>query len=136
MLIACEGVPAILHIPVATLSTDRDSEDISFIPVDGNPLDIATTGNTILISTDTIHEPGSISNINSSEHFQPRLQAYQALGEQVGGGAVFKQHGHLNHVLTELNMQSTVEWHEKKLQTLLYSVENLRKRGGTDDSAE
>jgi len=31
--------------------------------------------------------------------------------------------------LTHLNEQSTVEWHEKALQALLYSAENLRKRG-------
>jgi hypothetical protein len=42
----------------------------------------------------------------------------------------------LNRLLVDLNEQSSVEWHEKKLQALLYGVENLRKRGTEDRDEE
>jgi hypothetical protein len=46
---------------------DRNSEDISFIPLNGNPLDITFTCNTAIISTDNIHQAGSTTEIDSSE---------------------------------------------------------------------
>ncbi|KIW00972.1 uncharacterized protein PV09_07494 [Verruconis gallopava] len=134
LLITCEGVPAVLYIPVAALHNEDAQGEISFLPLDGNPLDVVSTGNTLLVSTDNIHCAGSTTDIETSEAFRPRLQAFQALGEELGGAAVFKPDQHLNNKLVQLNEQSTVGWHEKALQTLLYSVENLRKRAGVDDS--
>jgi hypothetical protein len=41
----------------------------------------------------------------------------------------------VNNTLNELNGENTADWHEKALQNLLYNIENLRKRGGQDESA-
>lgn len=46
---------------------------------------------------------------------------------------MWKANDHLDHMLIDLNAQSTVEWHENGLQALLYGVEQLRKRGVEDD---
>jgi hypothetical protein len=61
-------------MPIATLRTDKDSQDISFIPLNGNPLDVAFTGNTIIVSTDNIHEAGSATDIDGSEVCPLRLR--------------------------------------------------------------
>jgi hypothetical protein len=66
---------------------------------------------------------------NNLKAFKSRLQAFDLIGADLDGGGVWKGNEHLNHKLTDLNEQSSVEWHEKKLQALLYGVENLRKRG-------
>jgi tRNA (guanine-N(7)-)-methyltransferase subunit TRM82 len=134
LLITVEGIPAVLHIPVASLRGEKAASDISFLPLDGNVLGIALIGDTMIVSMDNIHQPGSITEIDSRDKFKPRVQAYQAVGEEVGGGALLKPYAQFNSLLTELNEQSTSEWHEKALQNLLYGVENLRKRGGQDDS--
>lgn len=67
------------------------------------------------------------------QEYKARLQVFELVGEDLDGGAVWKSHEHLNHLLVDLNERSTVEWYEKALQSLLYSVENLRKRGGEDN---
>lgn len=66
-MVTCEGIPAIIHVPVASLRTDKASEDISFLPLDGNALDIGLIGDALIVSTDNIHQPGSTSEIDSSE---------------------------------------------------------------------
>lgn len=134
LLITVEGIPAVLHIPVASLRGANAAGDISFLPLDGNVLDIALIGDTMIVSTDNIHQPGSITDIDSRDKFKPRLQAFQAVGEEIGGGALLRPYAHINSLLVELNEQSTSEWHEKTLQNLLYGVEKLRKRGGEDDA--
>jgi len=107
--------------------------------------------NTLVISVDTIHEASSTTVVDSSEvshlsctpfrkcspnilsqEFKPRLLAFELVGEDLDGGAVWKPQRDVNTILVDLNEQSTVEWHEKALQTLLYSVENLRKRGAEE----
>jgi hypothetical protein len=46
------------------------------------------------------------------------------------GSADEKRRDHVGHSLVEVNQLMTEEWHEKKLQALLYSTEQLRKRRG------
>jgi tRNA (guanine-N(7)-)-methyltransferase subunit TRM82 len=66
LLVTCEGIPAIFHLPVASL---RDSKEhaIGFIPLAGNPLDITVVDGGIIVSVDTIHEPGSITIVDQGE---------------------------------------------------------------------
>jgi hypothetical protein len=40
---------------------------MGFIPLAGNPLDIAIVDGGIIVSLDTIHEPGSIINVDQTE---------------------------------------------------------------------
>ena len=134
LVVTVEGVPAVLHVPVASLRSEKANDEISFLPLNGNVLDIGLIGDAMIVSLDNIHQSGSITDIDPRDKFKTRLQAYQAVGEEVGGGAVFKPYKQVNDVLTELNEEHTTEWHEKALQNLLYGVENLRKRGGQDES--
>lgn len=73
---------------------------------------------------------------NNIKDFKARLQAFDLIGADLDGGGVWKANDHLNHLLVDLNEQSSMEWHEKKLQALLYGVEKLRKRAHGDPEAE
>ncbi|KAE9967487.1 hypothetical protein BLS_006342 [Venturia inaequalis] len=134
LLIAIEGLPALFHFPIPSLRTEKGGEDIGYIPLPSNILDITQlrNTNTLIISVDNIHEPSSTTIVDSSEEFKPRLLAFELVGEDLDGGAVWKPQKDVDSVLLDLNEQNTVEWHEKALQTLLYSVENLRKRGAEE----
>ncbi|KAF2435816.1 hypothetical protein EJ08DRAFT_579631 [Tothia fuscella] len=66
LLIAVEGVPALFHLPVTSLRDEKEHV-IGFIPLVGNPLDLTVLDGGIIISVDTIHEPGSTSDIDASE---------------------------------------------------------------------
>ncbi|QDS67902.1 hypothetical protein FKW77_008290 [Venturia effusa] len=131
LLIAIEGLPALFHFPISSLRTETGGEDIGYIPLPSNILDVTQmrNTNTLIVSVDNIHEAGSVTIVDSSDDFKPRLLAFELVGEDLDGGAVWKPQKDVDAVLVDLNEQSTVEWHEKALQTLLYSVENLRRRG-------
>ena len=123
-----------LHIPTSALRSQKANDEMSFLPLNGNVLDIGLIGDAMIVSLDNIHASGSTTDIDPRDKFKPRLQAFQAVGEELGGGAVFKPYKQVDDVLAELNQESTGEWHEKELRNLLYGVENLRKRGGQDES--
>ena len=66
-MITCEGLPAVLHIPVASLRSDKANDDISFLCLDSNVLDIGLIGDALIVSTDNIHKSGSTMDVDSSE---------------------------------------------------------------------
>ena len=109
-----------MHIPVASLRSEKANEDVSFLCLDRNVLDVGLIGDALIVSTDNIHQSGSTTEIDSSDvsdpgieaqylmltifqAFTPRLQAFQAIGEEVGGGAVLKPYTEVNNALAELN---------------------------------
>lgn len=67
LLFTCEGVPAIFHFPISSLHVERGGRDIGFIPLEGNPLALAFSGNTIIVSTDNIHKAGSTTDVDPSD---------------------------------------------------------------------
>ncbi|KAF2675089.1 hypothetical protein BT63DRAFT_450069 [Microthyrium microscopicum] len=120
LLIGCEGVPALFHCAVSTLQDDNATIDT--FPLDGNLLDLAIDKGLIIVSIDNIHKPTSVTDIDNSTIFKPRLQIF-TLDE-----ALQNQTETFRHQLVEVNEMMTTEWHEKSLRTLLYGIGPLRKR--------
>ncbi|KAF2751011.1 guanine-N(7)--methyltransferase subunit TRM82 [Sporormia fimetaria CBS 119925] len=130
ILVACEGVPALFSFNVGSSSTTGQA-----IALSGNALDVtfvqAGTESTCtaIVSVDNAHMPGSTTEIRKDEsavrlHFfspQSDGQWTQAAGavqqafEGLGGSA---------------DKPTT---NAKALHNILYGVENLRKRPGSDD---
>jgi hypothetical protein len=52
---------------VASLRSDKASDDMSFICLDGNALDIGLIGDALIVSTDNIHRSGSTTDIDTRE---------------------------------------------------------------------
>jgi tRNA (guanine-N(7)-)-methyltransferase subunit TRM82 len=69
LLISIEGLPALFHFPISSLRTEHGGEDIGYLPLPGNCLDIVQlrNTNTLVVSVDTIHEAGSTTVVDSSE---------------------------------------------------------------------
>jgi hypothetical protein len=59
-------VPAIFHVPVSSLRDEKEHA-IGFIPLAGNPLDVAVVDGGIIVSMDIVHETGSITSVDESE---------------------------------------------------------------------
>ena len=118
-------------------------------------LDVAFAHNEcMLVSVDNIHRPGTTTEINDSDGFDDsgastvsigfRLHSAQCLAstQEVNPRLLaFKYDAanpallswqadeHMNRALVDLNRQTTVSWHEKELQALLYPMGHLRKSG-------
>jgi hypothetical protein len=60
-------LPAVLHIPVASLRSEKANDDMSFICLDGNALDVGLIGDALIVSTDNIHKSGSTTDVDTSE---------------------------------------------------------------------
>lgn len=69
MVLAVEGVPALFHLPVSALThPDPDAPSpVSYLSLPGNPLDVACCGDSILVSLDNIHAPGSTSELDDGK---------------------------------------------------------------------
>ena len=151
-MIACEGVPAILHIPVNQLC-NRENPKFNIESLQGNVLDVAVMANTVVAAIDNIHRPWSKSamqspvrwNIRKSDEGQlltllqdDRPPLLQCLGfeDHLGGGSL-SEVGAAASELSE-QMDETIDSQfkaDKGFWELVYSVENLRKRGGVGDEA-
>ena len=65
MLVACEGVPALLQFEVPSKDT-KIATDVDILPLSGNVLDVAAFDDFIIVSVDNIHLPGSTLTIDES----------------------------------------------------------------------
>jgi tRNA (guanine-N(7)-)-methyltransferase subunit TRM82 len=60
MLVTVEGVPAAFYFPVSALTTAVDEpQTAEYVLLPGNPLDLVCHGDTIVVSLDNVHAPGS-----------------------------------------------------------------------------
>jgi tRNA (guanine-N(7)-)-methyltransferase subunit TRM82 len=130
---ALEGIPAILQfqIPMNASDLGRDGKMLTrihatILPLSGNPLDAVFTGNgdQMFVCVDNIHEPGSTTEVRRKPGI--RMEVVETIGET-----------HFDPKEKLLEKLTTVEVAEdekelKALRDLLYSTENLRKRGGEE----
>ncbi|EDU50550.1 tRNA (guanine-N7-)-methyltransferase subunit Trm82 [Pyrenophora tritici-repentis Pt-1C-BFP] len=129
ILVACEGVPALFHFKMGDAHANH-------IPLAGNALDVAMIQTPIspmclIISIDNIHKAGSTTEVRDDK--VPRLQYFsrQADGEWVEDA----------HIATALSGfahgkeadSNGLDAGESVVRSMLYNVENLRKRPGADD---
>ncbi|KAE8832793.1 hypothetical protein HRS9122_08506 [Pyrenophora teres f. teres] len=129
ILAACEGVPALFHFKMGDAHAKH-------IPLNGNALDVAMIQTSIspmclIISIDNIHKAGSTTEVRNDK--VPRLQYFsrQADGEWIEDA----------HMATALSGfahgreadSNGLDAGESAVRSMLYNVENLRKRPGADD---
>ncbi|KAF2093131.1 hypothetical protein NA57DRAFT_20470, partial [Rhizodiscina lignyota] len=66
LVVALEGFPALMCFTVAQLEDQVGDIDIKTMYTPGNVLDVANLGDTLLISVDNLHAPGSTENSPSN----------------------------------------------------------------------
>ncbi|KAJ4345790.1 tRNA (guanine-N(7)-)-methyltransferase non-catalytic subunit trm82 [Didymosphaeria variabile] len=143
VLVACEGVPALLSFKLGgssgagkVLPLDGNVLDLSFIEVDGGRV-------TAAVSIDHVHKPGSTQEVrqepgtsrlqylcrNNSgewEHDRTLAEALEGFGQTVPD-----EEQDLSTAGEEI--RGTADDKAKALRDLLYGIENLRKRPGAED---
>ena len=64
-MVCCEGVPALFIISAAELTINHDqiAANIEVLTLGGNPLALAVFDHSIVVSTDSLHKPGSTTDI-------------------------------------------------------------------------
>ncbi|KAL2064822.1 hypothetical protein VTL71DRAFT_3962 [Oculimacula yallundae] len=123
IIVTCEGVPALFTF---TLTPKNQLEYMQTLQLSGNALSLVTSPFGILVSIDTVHTPGSTSEVRTES-----IETIQALesyvfqeGKLVSGGVTFVSAAGLGEV--EAGAVG-------RLGNLLYGLENLRKREGDGD---
>jgi len=136
IVVACEGIPALFIFDIA------DSKAGRAIALSGNALAVTFVqmlqeSYTVIVSIDSIHKPGSrtvaradkVSRLqylsrNQDGHWQEDAKAPEAL-------ALFERaHGDVIGDGTSEGLDSASH---KAVQSMLYSIENLRKRPGSEE---
>ncbi|KIN04850.1 hypothetical protein OIDMADRAFT_39319 [Oidiodendron maius Zn] len=119
LLVTSEGVPALFTF---LLTPDNILKHIQTVKLPGNALALTTYALTpegsIIVSVDSIHKPGSITDCRSEAEATEPLRLYMFRGNELNNKSIFKP---------------TNAYDEKqsvKLTNLLYNLENLRKRDG------
>ncbi|KAF2681858.1 hypothetical protein K458DRAFT_371103 [Lentithecium fluviatile CBS 122367] len=144
ILVACEGVPALFTFKPGT--SPAVGQALALV---GNALDVAfierdQDRHGVVVSVDHMHKPGSTTEIRLN-HGTSRLQyyAYQQDGQWSEDSSLADAlewfNGEAGHADNRAGVSSggasgaplTVD--EKALRDMLYGVENLRKRPGSDD---
>ncbi|PVI03733.1 tRNA methyltransferas-like protein [Periconia macrospinosa] len=143
IVVACEGVPALVKFKLGELS-----EVAQVLPLRGNALDIAfitaAGTRTAVVSIDHVHKPGSITEMREDQQETSRLQFF-SMGQD-------------GKWVEDEKLEPTLEWFSryaegaggpdtdtgdlarekcgKEVQNVVYGVENLRKRPGAEAEAE
>ncbi|KAH6709550.1 guanine-N(7)--methyltransferase subunit trm82 [Leptodontidium sp. MPI-SDFR-AT-0119] len=120
IIVTCEGVPALFTF---TLTSQNKLEHSQTLPLSGNALAVTVLPSILIVSIDTIHSPGSTSELRSNTNERSNcLHSFEFQnGMLVGGGVAFAEgeeggEGEVGAV--------------GRLGNLLYGLENLRKREG------
>ncbi|CZT47976.1 related to tRNA (guanine-N(7)-)-methyltransferase subunit trm82 [Rhynchosporium secalis] len=118
MIVTCEGVPALFTF---ALTSHNRLEHIQTLRLSGNALALVSNSSGLVVSVDTIHKEGSISELrNENPEDLTCLQSYKFEKEQlVPNGVAFAK-----------GEESKETEAVGKLGNLLYGLENLRKREG------
>jgi len=155
VLAACEGLPALFSFNVGS------SKPAHAIPLQGNALDVtfiqtSQTSKSIIVSIDNVHKPGSTTEVRDNNvrvpthdattwtdtsQDTPRLQYFsRTTGEQWQEDASLQEKfSAFVNGGSKLSSQKVEDGAgpgstgDKALRDILYNVENLRKRPGTED---
>lgn len=134
IVIACERLPCLL-----VTSQSPASSPMSAVQLPGTPLDVTVLGNSILVSTD-------VTEVRSVEYLlqicqtdvlkasSPRLQAYRILITKQETRLELDEE--LNGKLQAANRTEVPTPERKQLDSLLYGIENLRKRGNATEEGQ
>jgi hypothetical protein len=97
----------------------------------GNVLCLVTSSSRVIISVDTVHAPGSTTELFTSDKPAPSFYTYNFNGDVFEENTTFQIAGVEHNDVVGID---SVE--NKRMGTLLYSIENLRKRVGDFDGTE
>lgn len=113
-----------------SLSADGDMVHFQTIKLSGNPLDIITTASgVVVVSIDSIHEAGSTFKTRSKSACKAdTLKVFHIRGMRWVEGEISFEAPLKQSQIYEENKESS----SARLSSLLYNVENLRKRGGEE----
>jgi tRNA (guanine-N(7)-)-methyltransferase subunit TRM82 len=67
VLVACEGVPALLHFPLLNDLEPGVEAEVRIFKLKGNVLDAGVVGHKIFVSIDNVHEPGTTSTVEQTD---------------------------------------------------------------------
>ncbi|KAF2459749.1 hypothetical protein BDY21DRAFT_177335 [Lineolata rhizophorae] len=132
VLVACEGVPKLIHLSAEALGDPCTTVELGVISTGGNVLDVTVLGRDIIVSVDTYHQAGSVDTARQDNAEEPiaRLQAYRYSAD----AGRWERNAALDKRLQKCNGEVIEVVDEKSMRDVLYGVENLRKR--PDEIAE
>ncbi|KAI9684564.1 MAG: tRNA (guanine-N(7)-)-methyltransferase non-catalytic subunit trm82 [Bathelium mastoideum] len=150
LLIACEGIPALIQIGSHWINKGEDEESndprihIELLP--GNVLDITVMSDTIVVSIDNVHKPWSMSALQSPDNRPALLHLLKSEKNMAQDSITAMQ---VRSAPLELSTQISYDpkvrggkedneaaelvQPDKEFWDLVYHVGNLRKRSGTGD---
>jgi tRNA (guanine-N(7)-)-methyltransferase subunit TRM82 len=97
----------------------------------GNVLSLVTSSSRVIISVDAVHAPGSTAELSTTDKPASSFHTYNFNGDVLEQDTAHKIAGVEHHEVVAVD---SVE--NKRMATLLYSIEILRKRVGDYDGAE
>lgn len=133
---ACEGIPAIFNfnLSAATHPLPMGNVPVRVFALAGNALDVVLHSGKLLVSIDNVHEPASIQDVRNTVVEVPRFQTFEYV-ESNGNAAreprLLEEAINGNEGL-EISIGGDNDDDVKNLRSLVYGVENLRKRGNEE----
>ncbi|USP77250.1 tRNA (guanine-N(7)-)-methyltransferase non-catalytic subunit TRM82 [Curvularia clavata] len=128
IIVACEGIPALFGFSIG------GSAPGSYVSLNGNALDVALIAGPagsvrMVVSIDNIHKPGS-----TTEKREDQVPGLQCFSLQPQGS--WQEDAGLAKTLEGLGRSGNTTGDDRDgqaLRSMLYNIENLRKRPGADD---
>jgi tRNA (guanine-N(7)-)-methyltransferase subunit TRM82 len=133
VLVACEKLPCLL---VSQQGSDSRTTGFS---LPGVPLDVTVVGDNVIVSLDVTEVSPFSPDLQAqrSDHTQastPRLQAYKL--SNTGSEMSLELDGAFSVKLNAANDLMLPAPERKQLDSLLYGIENLRKRGAPEEAQD
>ncbi|RDL34641.1 uncharacterized protein BP5553_07769 [Venustampulla echinocandica] len=135
ILVACEAIPALF---IFSLTANNVLEYTQTLKLQGNALSVATdlptleVGKRMLVSIDDIYEPGSATQLRPvGDNITNPLQAFV-----FENGVWVTDEGFKMALVKDDEALAGRDGNNSRLQNLLYSIENLRKRDGEERGGE
>lgn len=133
ILVACEKLPCLL------ISPQDSASRVAGVSLPGVPLDVTVVGDTVIVSLDVTEVRQSYSRLaalqsNQTKASTPRFQAYRVCN--TGSAMNLELDQGFGARLTAANDLMLPAPERKQLESLLYGIENLRKRGAPEEAQD
>ncbi|KAF2088193.1 hypothetical protein K490DRAFT_73148 [Saccharata proteae CBS 121410] len=131
LLVAFEGIPALLDVFAGNLQSIGEDVRIQAIPLDGNVLDVAQFGEHCIVSVDNVHKAGSTTEERGEQETAPRLRCFVRSADEgqwtAATGATARLVDEANNKAAGGALATTTT--ASQVREAVYAVEQLRKRG-------
>ncbi|KAF2855407.1 tRNA methyltransferas-like protein [Plenodomus tracheiphilus IPT5] len=132
ILVACEGIPAIFSFDIGSpasayaIALNGNALAVSF-------LHVASLSHTVVVSTDNVQKPGSTTEPRADKVSRLQYLSRAESGrwqENTEASVSLRSFEQAQGTATKVEPSST---ESKAIQSMLYGVENLRKRPGSEE---